>query len=169
VEVALEELQVIPLKFADAQEIASIFNQIFSGRARPTGVVAALQPRPAAPPAARPPTDGAGAGRPPLIVAYRGINVLIVHARKTELEIIPRLLNQLAVDIYGGRRIFIYYCENTKAKDLEATMNAIYGRGTVPPLPRAPPDDAARGPGRSLPGRHFPSRRHRRSPGSRRA
>ncbi|MBI3030558.1 MAG: type II secretion system secretin GspD [Candidatus Rokubacteria bacterium] len=143
VEVALEELQVIPVKHADAQELAQILNQIFApGRARPVAVPAAIPaPPPGAPPAVRPPTEGA-AERPPLIVAYRGINVLIVHARKTELEIIRRLLNQLDVDIYGGRRIFIYYAENAKAKDLAATMNAIYGRAdgaAAPPAAPRPP------------------------------
>ena len=141
VQVTLEELQVVPVKHADAQELAQILNQIFAGgRVRPLAVPAAVPaPPPGAPPAARPPTDGA-AERPPLIVAYRGINVLIVHARKNEMEIIRRLLNQLDVDIYGGRRIFIYYCENTKAKDLAATMNAIYGRvdGAPPAAPRPP-------------------------------
>lgn len=170
VEVALEELQVIPLRFADAQEIAQILNQIFApGRARPLAVPAAV-PAPAAPGAPpgapRPSIDGA-AERPPLIVAYRGINVLIVHARKSELEIIRRLLNQLDVDIYGGRRIFIYYCENTKAKDLATTMNAIYGRAdgaAAPPGPRpttpagtpgappTPPPSPARPTGTAAPG-----------------
>ena len=167
VEVALEELQIIPVKHTDAQELAQILNQIFApGRARPLAVPAAV-PAPAppgAPAAARPGADGGE--RPPLIVAYRGINVLIVHARKTELEIIRRLLNQLDVDIYGGRRIFIYYCENTKAKDLAATMNAIYGRAdgaaaapaaarpgaapTAPPSPPTPPP--ARPPGTAAAG-----------------
>src|SRR3990170_1601557 len=139
VEVALEELQVIPLRFADAQEIAQILNQIFApGRRLGAPAVPAALPTPAAPPTpARPATDGT-TERPPLIVAYRGINVLIVHARKGELEIIRRLLNQLDVDIYGGRRIFIYYCENTKAKDLAATMNAIYGRADGAAAPRPP-------------------------------
>ncbi|MBI2152704.1 MAG: type II secretion system secretin GspD [Candidatus Rokubacteria bacterium] len=161
VEVALEELQVIPLRFADAQEIAQILNQIFAAARRPAAVPVALPapPPPGVPPGApRPPTDGA-AERPPLIVAYRGINVLIVHARKTELEIIRRLLNQLDVDIYGGRRIFIYYAENTKAKDLAATMNSIYGRadGAPPAAPRppappgAPPPPLPRPPGAAAP------------------
>jgi len=138
VEVTLEELQVIPVKHADAQELAQILNQIFAGgRVRPLAVPAAIPTPPGAPPTPRAPGDGA-AERPPLIVAYRGINVLIVHARKNEMEIIRRLLNQLDVDIYGGRRIFIYYAENAKAKDLSATMNAIYGRGDGAAAPAAP-------------------------------
>ncbi len=133
VEVTLEELQIIPVKFADAQELAQVLNQIFAGgRARPAGAAAAVTPAvvPGAPPTApRTTADGAPTERPPLIVAYRGINVLIVHARKNEMELIRRLLTQLDVDIYGGRRVFIYYAENSKAKELAATMNAIYGRG----------------------------------------
>jgi general secretion pathway protein D len=31
------------------------------------------------------------------------------------------------VNIYGGRRVFIYYAENAKSKDLAATLNSIYG------------------------------------------
>src|SRR3990172_2695977 len=159
VEVTLEELQVIPVKHADAQELAQILNQIFAGgRVRPLAVPAAIPTPPGAPPTPRAPGDGA-AERPPLIVAYRGINVLIVHARKNEMEIIRRLLNQLDVDIYGGRLIFIYYAEKTKAKDLAATMNAIYGRGdgaaapaaprppTTPGAPPSPPPPPARPPG----------------------
>ena len=50
-----------------------------------------------------------------------------------ELETIRRLIGQLDVNIYGGRRVFIYYAENAKSKDLAATLNAIYtGRETVP-------------------------------------
>lgn len=145
VEVALEELQVIPVKYADAQELEKILNQIFAAR-RPIAAPAVVPtpPTPTAPAAVpRPPTEGAAPERPPLIVAYRGINVLIVHARKTELEIIRRLLSQLDVDIYGGRRVFIYYAENAKAKDLAATLNAIYGR--VDGAPAAPRPPAAPG------------------------
>src|SRR5207237_3784812 len=37
------------------------------------------------------------------------------------------------INIYSGRRVFIYYAENAKSKDLAATLNAIYGaRETVP-------------------------------------
>src|SRR5262249_27792954 len=89
---------------------------------------------PGAPAAARPPgAETTGAERAPLIVAERRSNSLIVHARKHELETVRRLITQLDVNIYGGRRVFIYYAESGKAKDLAATLNAIYGaRETVP-------------------------------------
>jgi general secretion pathway protein D len=45
------------------------------------------------------------------------------------METIRRLIDKLDVDIYGGQRVFIYFAENTKARDLATTLDAIYGRG----------------------------------------
>src|SRR5262249_44312187 len=144
VEIALDELQIIQIRYADAADLATILNQLFaSGRLRRAaasvpGVPAAPTPpvtpppaapgAPGAPAAARPPgAETTGAERAPLIVAERRSNSLIVHARKHELETVRRLITQLDVNIYGGRRVFIYYAESGKAKDLAATLNAIYG------------------------------------------
>ena len=138
VQVALEELQIIPIRFADAADLATILNQLFSsGRVRsgPAPGAPVAPPAPGVPPGApRPPTaPGAPAAtestteRPPLIIAERRSNSLIVHARRHELETIRRLVAQLDANIYGGRRVFLYYAENAKAKDLAATLNAIYG------------------------------------------
>ena len=134
VQVAQEELQIIPILYADASELATILTQLFaSGRVRAT---APGTPPAPAPPVA-PPQPGAappGAGQPsgsaeraPLILPERRSNSLIVHAKKHEVETIKRLVTQLDVNIYGGRRVFIYYAENAKSKDLAATLNAIYG------------------------------------------
>jgi general secretion pathway protein D len=142
VQVTLEELEIIPIRFADANDLATILNQLFStGRVRTgAGVVSGAPavptpPTPAIPPGApRPPTvpgapggEAPGGERPPLIIAERRSNSLIVHARRHELETIRRLVGQLDANIYGGRRVFIYYAENGKAKDLATTLNAIYG------------------------------------------
>ena len=148
VEIALDELQIIQIRYADAADLATILNQLFaSGRLRRTatagtpGVPVAPTPpiptppgTPGAPAAVRPQgTETTGADRAPLIVAERRSNSLIVHARKHELETVRRLITQLDVNIYGGRRVFIYYAENAKSKDLASTLNAIYGgRETVP-------------------------------------
>ncbi|HEU5217950.1 MAG TPA: secretin N-terminal domain-containing protein, partial [Gemmatimonadales bacterium] len=140
VEVALSDLKIIPLKYADAQELAQLLVQLFaSGRlgGPPTGVLpSALVPpsptMPGAPPAApRPPSPmGEVPGRDfPLVVAERRSNSLVVHARKRDWETIRRLVEKLDVDIYGGQRVFIYFAENTKARDLATTLDAIYGRG----------------------------------------
>ncbi|HEY2994776.1 MAG TPA: type II secretion system secretin GspD [Methylomirabilota bacterium] len=136
VEVSLDELQIIPLSYADAAEMATLLNQLFQqGRLRTTTAGAAPAPAavPGAPAAPGAATGGAaGAERPPLIVAERRSNSLIVNARRGELETIRRVIDKLDVNVTGGRRVFIYYAENAKSKDLAATLNAIYtGRETV--------------------------------------
>ena len=143
VDVALNELQILPLKNADAQDVAQILTQLFaSGRFRPAGAqlppgVTPPPPPPAAPGAPRPPavsqptsSDPGAADRTPLIVPERRSNSLVVYARKQEVETIARLVEKLDADIYGGQRVFFYFAENTKAKDLAATLDAIFGRGS---------------------------------------
>jgi general secretion pathway protein D len=137
VQVALEDIQIIPLKYADAQELAQLLTQLFaSGRLRASTPSAPAAPAlPTAPGAPiRPPPPGAepGPDRVPLIVAERRSNSLVVHARKQDMDTIQRLIAQLDVDVYGGQRVFIYFVENSKARDLAATLDAIYGRGAGP-------------------------------------
>jgi general secretion pathway protein D len=154
VQVALEELQIIPLRYADAGQTALVLNQLFQRGVRPGvgipgGVPAAPVPVPAIPgqPGAAQPPGAAGAvERPPLIVAEPRSNSLIVNARRQELDMIRRLIGQLDINVGGGRRVFIYFAENAKAKDLAATLNAIYtgretqatGTPTPPTTPRRP-------------------------------
>ena len=133
VQVAQEELQIIPVTYADSAELATILTQLFaSGRVRATapGTPPAPTPPVPTPGVPTPPAPGQPGGsaeRAPLIIPERRSNSLIVHAKKHEVETIKRLVAQLDVNIYGGRRVFIYYAENAKAKDLAATLNAIYG------------------------------------------
>ena len=48
------------------------------------------------------------------------------------METIRKVIDKIDVNVSGGRRVFIYYAENAKAKDLGATLNAIYtGRETT--------------------------------------
>ncbi len=148
---AMDEPQIIPLKHADAQQLAPVLLQLFtSGRIRggaaPLGIPGA-PPVPGAPP--RPPAaaldPGAAGDRQPLIVADRRSNSLLVNARKPELETIRRLVDKLDVNVYGGQRVFVYFAENTKARDLAVTLDAIYGRGDRGPAGPAP------GPGSPIP------------------
>ncbi|MGH7413917.1 MAG: secretin N-terminal domain-containing protein, partial [Candidatus Rokuibacteriota bacterium] len=130
VEVALNELQIIPLKHADAQELAQILAQLFaSGRVGAAPAVPGLPPPPPPPGPPPPPPGPAAPGDRPLIVPERRSNSLVIHARKQDMETIRRLVEKLDVDIYGGQRVFIYFAENTKARDLATTLDAIYGRG----------------------------------------
>lgn len=158
VQTALEELQIVPIKFADATQLATILNQLFaSGRVRSqaAGVppVVTAPPVPGAPPAlGAPPQPGGGLERQPLIIAEQRSNSLIIHAKKHEIETIKGLIGQLDVNIYGGRRVFVYYAENAKAKDLAATLNQIYGREAGPAAtPAGAPAPGQRPPGYTPP------------------
>ena len=154
VQVAQEELQIIPIRFADAADLANILNQLFA-----SGRVPAIAPGTVPTPGLTPPgtpgfapgtaaPPGSGQERRPLIIPERRSNSLIVHAKKHEVETIKRLIAQLDINIYGGRRVFIYYAENAKAKDLASTLNQIYGReaGAGAPAPSVPPAPGARPP-----------------------
>ena len=142
VEVALDEMQIIPLQYADAAEMANILNQLFqSGRLRagagPAAVGLPAVPIPVGPGLAGTPSAPGVAGqsggeRPPMIVPERRSNSIIVNARKGEMETIRRVIEKIDVNVSGGRRVFVYYAENAKAKDLASTLNAIFGgRETV--------------------------------------
>jgi general secretion pathway protein D len=146
VEVATDELRLITVRYADAVELGRILTEFFSGRRVRTPAVAPpappVPPRPGATPAV-----GAAAGdsgdRPPLVIADKRTNVLVVSGRKAEVELAAKLTSQLDVDTQANKRVFVYYVENVKSKDLAATLTEIFGkpgegpirpvRGDVPP------------------------------------
>jgi general secretion pathway protein D len=149
VQVALDELQVIPIKNADAQELALLLNQMFAtGRLRTAASAIGLPVAAPAPPAAPRPagTDGGqSADRAPLIVAERRSNSLVIHARKQEIETILQLIAKLDIDIYGGQRVFIYFVEYSKAKDLRRSVIWLPpGRARPPARCPGPQSPAAR-------------------------
>jgi len=154
VQVSLDEVQIIPVAFADAAEVANILNQLFAGgRLRAgSGTQGAPVPLPApaapgAPPAGPAGATTGGADRPPLVIAERRSNSIVVHGRRSEIETIRRILSQLDVNVSGGRRVFIYFAENAKAKDLAATLNAIYGAKETVPTAQPTPATSPRTPG----------------------
>src|SRR5207249_12267234 len=55
-------------------------------------------------------------------------NSLIVAARRADLDLVTRLLKQLDVDTKSNKRVFVYYVENVKAKELAATLTEIFGK-----------------------------------------
>jgi general secretion pathway protein D len=138
VPVAADELQIIPLRHADAQELSQILTQFFAGNrprdrtAAVTASVAGLADAapPGAPrPASAPVDSPVSTDRPPMIAVERRTNSLVVHARRQEMETVRRLVERLDVDVHGGQRVFIHFAENTKARDLATTLDAIYSRG----------------------------------------
>jgi len=96
-------VHVIPIRFADAAEVATILNQ----RAQRLA-------------------GAASGGSPALVIADRRSNSLIVQAHGAELEAVRRLISGLDVRL-PGRRLFFYFAEHARAKQLAATLTAIYG------------------------------------------
>ena len=135
VEVATDDLRLIPVRYADAVELARILNEFFSGRrVRTSGTSvpapAPAPPRPGAPPAA-PGAAGAAADsgdRPPLILADKRTNALLVSGRRSDVELASKLTGQLDVDTQANKRVFVYYVENVKAKELAVTLTEIFGK-----------------------------------------
>ena len=155
VQVSLDEVQIIPVAFADASEVAAILNQLFAGgRLRAGASGAPVGPTPLPAPAAVP---GGPAGaptatdRPPLVIAEKRSNSIVVHGRRSEIETIRRILGQLDVNVTGGRRVFIYFAENAKSKDLAATLNAIYGGKETVATASPTPSTQQRTPGQPTP------------------
>jgi general secretion pathway protein D len=153
VQVSLDELQIIPVTFADATEVAAILNQLFAGgRLRVAAAPGAPGVPTLAPGAAAPGAPGAAVtDRPPLVIAEKRSNSIVVNGRKNEIEMIRRILTQLDINVSGGRRVFIYFAENAKAKDLAATLNAIYGAKETVPTAQPTPPLTGRAAGQPLP------------------
>jgi general secretion pathway protein D len=135
VEVALDEMRLITVRFADAVDLGRILNEFFSGRrvrtpAVPVPVPAPAPPRPGAPaaPAAPSIAPGDGGDRPPLILADKRTNSLIVSGRRADVELASKLTAQLDVDTQANKRVFVYYVENVKAKELATTLTEIFGK-----------------------------------------
>ena len=110
--------------------MAGILNQLFAG-GRLRGAAGTPAGPPAVPTPAVAPAGPAGTTttteRPPLVIAERRSNSIVVHGRRSEIETIRRILGQLDINVTGGRRVFIYFAENAKSKDLAATLNASTG------------------------------------------
>jgi general secretion pathway protein D len=66
--------------------------------------------------------------RPPLILADRRTNSLIVSGRRADIELTSKLIGQLDVDTQANKRVFVYYVENVKAKELATTLTEIFGK-----------------------------------------
>src|SRR5213594_3968233 len=116
-------VHVIPIRFADAAEVATILNQRSQRLA-----------------------GAASGGSPALVIADRRSNSLIVQAHGAELEAVRRLISGLDVRL-PGRRLFFYFAEHARAKQLAATLTAIYGE--TPGGPSGPGGPATPDPSRT--------------------
>ena len=132
VETAGDELRFLVVRYADAVEMARMLNEFFTGRRVRTATPTAVAPTPPRPGGAPVPAPVAGpvgdAERPPLILADKRTNTLVMSARRGDLDVATRLVSQLDVDTQANKRVFVYYVENVKAKELAGTLADIFGK-----------------------------------------
>lgn len=124
-------LEVIPLQFADAQEVAQLLTQVLTqgaggaaGRRRTTGAGAS--------------PDGSR------VIAHARTNSLVVMANPDDMELIRRLIAQIdqrPTQSHAG--IYVYYLENADAETLATTLNQIITGVKAQPRAAARPGQAA--------------------------
>jgi general secretion pathway protein D len=139
---AQEQVQVFPLRFADATALAPLITQLVTTPAGPARAVPAAPPRPgevvegpgAQLPAAR---DG---GTRPVILADSRTNALVAVGPPAVLERIQSLVARLDTDTPPTRAVFVYRVEHLRAKELAATLTGLFRRRGLPePTPRPGP------------------------------
>jgi general secretion pathway protein D len=154
---AADEIRIIQVQYATAQEIADKVQKLFESKSnkpgqRP-GVVMAPPPPPgqsAAPAAAGAPGGDGGGGAATLsqIIPDERTNKLIVIASPAGFERIMALVREIDVPISGEGRINVYYLENANAEDVASTLQTL-AQGTANRAKGAPPPPggAAKAPG----------------------
>ena len=135
---ALQDMQVIPLQFADAKETATICNDILS-----SGNTKKTTRRRASKNVTTSSTDATSK-----VIAYERTNRLVVMATSDDMTTILSLIAELDQEpTQEHARINLYYLENADAEELSKTLNEILsgikkpatsssaaagGKGTVP-------------------------------------
>ncbi len=162
-----EEIHIVPVLYAGAQELAQKLTEIFQaqapsprgGVARQLGVAEPVvqpgQPIPVPQPGQLPPGTTAGPVQIGKIIPEERTNKLIVIAGARSFSRVMELIRQLDVPA-GEGGVHVYYLENAKAEDVASTLQALAqgtaarrttGPGGVarPPGVPAPPGGAAGG------------------------
>ena len=160
-----EEIHIVPVHYAGAQELAQKLTEIFQAQApsprggvpRQLGVAEPIV-QPGQPlPMPQPGQAGVAAGPVQIgkIIPEERTNKLIVIAGARSFSRVMELIRQLDVPA-GEGGVHVYYLENAKAEDVASTLQALAqgarhttGTGTGgarPPGMPAPPPAAAAGP-----------------------
>ncbi len=113
---AFDLLEVIPLQYADATEVAQILTQVLAGGPPATPARRARAAVAAAP----------GAAEGSRVIPYARTNHLVVMATEDDMITIRQLvarLDQRTAQVHAG--IYVYYLENADAETLATTLNQI--------------------------------------------
>jgi general secretion pathway protein D len=137
---AQEQLQIFPLRFADATTLAPLITQLVAGgpaapRALPPPVRRVPEGLEGAPPGPvlQEPTGGRA-----VILADGRTNTLLAVGPPAVLERIQALVTRLDTPSPPSRGIFIYRVEHLRAKELATTLTGLFRRrgAPEPPAPR---------------------------------
>ncbi len=118
-----DELQLMPIMHATAQEIADKLTQVFEVQANAR---AGGRPKPGSKGRGN---KGGGDKESDVqiskIIADERTNQLIIKANRRSFETIRRLVEQLDVPVGGNGRVHVYYLENAQAEDLASTLSSL--------------------------------------------
>jgi general secretion pathway protein D len=152
-----DELRVIQVQFATAQDVANTVQKLFEGKARPGQRPGSFAPSvtPGASPGEVGFVPGAGAeatgGTATLsqIIPDERTNKLIIVASPAAFERILQIVREVDVPTDQGGRINVYPLENADAEELASTLQSL-AQGTAnrprTPVPQPPPGGGARSP-----------------------
>jgi len=129
---ATEELKVFPIRYADAAEVASVLDKLFTARARKMGggVISGGRRRTkrGSRAAARTSSTIGGVAEKPVIITDKRSNSLIILGRKAALHAAKTIIDMLDVDVYATQKTYVYYLENAEAKSMASLLNTLYSK-----------------------------------------
>lgn len=140
---ASDEMRVIQVQFATAQELADKITKLFEAKVnrpgqRPGGFVP-----PPPPPGASPGTAGTETQGPATLtqlIPDERTNKLIIIASPAAMERVMALIREIDIPISGEGRINVYYLENANAEDVASTLQTLaQGTANRPKTPAPPP------------------------------
>ncbi|MBN1203814.1 MAG: type II secretion system secretin GspD [Myxococcaceae bacterium] len=142
-----DELRIIQVQFATAQDVASTVQKLFEGKPRPGQRPGGFAPNvsPGAPPSEIAAAGQEGAGGPVTlsqIIPDERTNKLIIVASPAAFERIQQIVKEVDVPTEAGGRINVYPLENADAEELASTLQTLAqgtaNRPRVPGVPQAP-------------------------------
>jgi general secretion pathway protein D len=144
---AQEQVQVLPLRFADAATLAPLVSQLVGGApgAPPARPLPAMPGRPGEPVEAAPALADLreAAGGRTVVLADPRTNTLLAVGSPAALERVRTLVARLDTEAPPTRGVFVYQVEHLRAKELAASLTGLFRRRTgpeaPPPRPPAPP------------------------------
>jgi len=129
---ATERLRIYQVQFADAGEVASILDKLFSAKKTSTSSSSTSRRSSRSSRSSKTSTEASGTlgglGEKPVIITDKRSNSLVVLGRKAALEAIEQIIEMLDVDVYGAEKTYVYYLENAEAKSLASLLSSLYSK-----------------------------------------